>query len=82
MIIYLLTFYLFGDIEKNIGITHANHSARSKAILTKMTKMHMQPERLYFLFLFIARQLSMVIVVIEKHQKQLFYSNKTPLSGR
>ena len=38
MIIYLLTFYLFDDIEKNIGITHANHSATSKAILTKMQK--------------------------------------------
>ena len=55
MIIYLLTFYLFDDIEKNIEITHANHSATSKAILTKMTKMHVQPERLYFLFLFCAR---------------------------
>ena len=55
MIIYLLTFYLFDDIEKNIVITHANHSARSKAILTKMTKMHVQPELLYFLFLFCAR---------------------------
>ena len=51
MIIYLLTFYLFDDIEKNIELTHANHSATSKAILTKMTKMHVQPERLYFLFL-------------------------------
>ena len=38
MIIYLLTFYLFGHIEKNIGITYANHSATSKAILTKMQK--------------------------------------------
>ena len=54
MIIYLLTFYLFDDIEKNIVITHANHSATSKAILTKMTKMHVQPELLYFLFLFCA----------------------------
>ena len=45
MIIYLLTFYLFDNIEKNIGITHANHSATSKAILTKM---HVQPKRLYF----------------------------------
>ena len=52
MIIYLLTFCLFDDIEKHIEITHANHSATSKAILTKMTKMHVQPERLYFLFLF------------------------------
>ena len=55
MIIYLLTFYLFDDIEKNIGITHANHSATSKAILTKNAKMHVQAERLYFLFLFCTR---------------------------
>ena len=53
-----LTFYLFGDIDKNIEITHAYHSATSKAILTKMTKMHVQPERLYFLFLFCARHYS------------------------
>ena len=49
MIIYLLTVYLFDDIEKNIGITQANHYGTSNAILTKM---HMQPERLYFLFVF------------------------------
>ena len=50
MITYLLTFYLFDHIEKkNIGITHANHSATTKAILTKM---HVQAERPYFLFLF------------------------------
>ena len=55
MIIYLLTFYLFDDIVRNIEITHANHSATSKAILTKMTKMHVHPERQYFLFLFCAR---------------------------
>ena len=52
MIIYLLTFYLFDDIEENIGITHANHSAMSHAIVTKM---HVPPERLYFLFGFCAR---------------------------
>ena len=52
MIIYLLTFYLFDDIEKKIEITHVNHSATSKAILKKM---HVQPERLYFLFVFCAR---------------------------
>ena len=46
MIIYLLTFYLFDDIE-NIEITHANQSATSNAILTKML---VQLERLYFLF--------------------------------
>ena len=58
MIIYFLTFYLFDDFEKIIEITHANLSATSKAILTKMTKMHVQPERLYFLFLFCARHYS------------------------
>ena len=52
MIIYLLTFYLFFDIKKNIEITHAKHSATSNAILSKM---HVQPERLYFLFEFCAR---------------------------
>ena len=36
MIIYLLTFYLFDDIEKNIRITHVNHFATPKAILTKL----------------------------------------------
>ena len=36
MIIYLLAFYLFVDIEKNIRITHVNHSAKPKAILTKV----------------------------------------------
>ena len=52
MTIYLLIFYLFDDIEKNIGITHANHSATPNAILTKL---HVQPKRLYFLFAFCAR---------------------------
>ena len=52
MLIYLLTFYLFDDNEKNIGITHANHSATSKAISTKNAKMHVQAERPYFLILF------------------------------
>ena len=28
--------FLFDDIEKNIGITHVNHSATKKAILTKV----------------------------------------------
>ena len=51
MMICLLTFYLFDDIEKNIGITHMNHSATPKAILTKV---HVQSERLYFLFAFFA----------------------------
>ena len=36
MIIYLLKFYLFDDVEKNIRITHVNLSATPKAILTKV----------------------------------------------
>ena len=56
MIIYLFTFYLFDDIEKNIGITHANHSETSKGNFDKNAKMHVQAECLNFLFLFCARQ--------------------------
>ena len=52
MIIYLKTFYLFDDIEKNVEITHASQSATSNAILTKML---VQLERLYFLYAFCAR---------------------------
>ena len=55
MIFYLLTFYLFVDIKKLFRFTHAKHSAASKAILLTLTKMHVQPERLYFLFAFRAR---------------------------
>ena len=54
MIIYLLTFYLFVDIKNIFEITHAKHSAASKAILLTVTKMHVQPGRLYFLFAFCA----------------------------
>ena len=50
-VIYVLTFYLFDDVKKIIIITHANHSAMSNAISTKM---HVQPEPKYFLFAFYA----------------------------
>ena len=36
MLIYLLTLCLFDDVEKNIGITHVNHSTTPEAILTKV----------------------------------------------
>ena len=55
MIMYLLTFYPFVDIKNIFRITHAKRSAASKAILLTLTKMHVQPERLYFLFAFCAR---------------------------
>ena len=54
MIIYLLTFYLFVDIKNIFRITLAKHSAATKAILLILTKMQVQPERLYFLFAFCA----------------------------
>ena len=79
MIIYLLTFYLFDDIEKNIGITHANHSATSEAILTKMQKCTCKLNVYIFYFCF-------AIGIIHgdrcdrKTPKQLFYSSKTPFS--
>ena len=36
MIIYLLTFYLFDNIKKSIGITHVNYSGTPKSILTNV----------------------------------------------
>ena len=55
MIIYLLTFYLFDDIEKN----YRNHSCESfcyaKGNFYKSAWLHVQSERLYFLFAFCAR---------------------------
>ena len=76
--IYLLTFYLFDDIDKKFRITYANHSATSNGILTKM---HMQPERLYFQLRF-ALGINHGDRATAKHQKQLFYSSKTPFFGR
>ena len=77
MIIYLFKFYLIVDIKNIFRITHAKHSAASKAILLTLTKMHVQPEHLYFLFAFCARHF-MVIVVTEKHPQFFFYSSKPP----
>ena len=45
-------------------------------------KMHVQPERLYIYYLRFALGIIMVIVVTEKHPKQLFYSSKIPFFGR
>ena len=53
MIIYLFTFYLIVDIKNIFRITHAKHSSASKAILLSLTKMHVQPERLYFYLRFV-----------------------------
>ena len=54
MIIYLLTFYLFDDIKK-----YRNHSCESfcyaKGNFDKSARLHVQSERVYFLFAFCAR---------------------------
>ena len=77
MIIYLLTFYLFDEIEKNIKITHALYSATSKAILTKLL---VQPERLYFLCV-LCQELSIVIVLTEKNTKIIVLFKSSPCFG-
>ena len=55
IIIYLLTIYLFDDNEKK----YRNHSCESfcnaKGKFDKSARLHVQSERLYFLFAFCAR---------------------------
>ena len=55
MIIYLLTFYLFDNIEKKLLVSLMRIILLLKGNFDKFWKMHMQAERLYFLFLFCAR---------------------------
>ena len=74
MTIYLLTFYLFDDIEKNIEITHANHPATSKTILTKML--------VQFATCVLRTELSMMIVVTEKPKNNCFIQVKPFFFGR
>ena len=62
--------------KKNIGITHANHSATSKAIWTEM---HVQSERLYF-YLRIALGIIHGDGCDRKTPKTILYSNKTLFS--
>ena len=78
MTIYLLTFYLFNDIEKNIEITHASSSASSKTILTTNTC----NQNVYIFFLSFALGIIHGDRCDRKHQKQLLFSSKTPFFGR
>ena len=55
MIIYILTFYLFDNIEKKILESLMRIVLLLKGNFDKFWKMHVQAERLYFLFLFCAR---------------------------
>ena len=73
MVIYLLTFYLLNEIEKNIGITHANHSATSKAILTKMQKCTCKLNVNIFYFCFA------LVIIHEKNTKNNYFIQVKPL---
>ena len=55
MIIYLFTFYLFDNIEKKLLESLMRIILLLKGNFDKFWKMHVQAERLYFLFLFCAR---------------------------
>ena len=77
MIIYLLTFYLFDDIKKNIEITHVNHSATPKAILTKVHDLTCNLN-VYILYLRFALGIIHGDRCDRKTPKQLFYSSKPP----
>ena len=55
MIIYLLTFYLFDNIEKKLLESLMRIILLLKGNFDKFWKMHVEAERLYFLFLFCAR---------------------------
>ena len=55
MIIYLLTFYLFDKIEKKLLESLMRIILLLKGNFDKFWKMHVQAERLYFIFLFCAR---------------------------
>ena len=81
MIIYLLTFYLFDDVEKNIGITHVKHSATPKAILTKVHDCTCNLN-VYILYLRFALGIIHGNRCDRKYQKQLFYSSKPTFFGR
>ena len=81
MIIYLFTFYLFDDIEKNIGITHVNHYATPKAILTKVHDCTCNLN-VYILYLRFALGIINGDRCDRKTPKQLFYSSTPHFFGR
>ena len=68
--------------KKNIGITHVNHSATPKAILTKVHDCTCNLNVYIFFLRFALGIIYSDRVVTEKHQKQLFYSSKPPFFGR
>ena len=64
--------------SEKIGITHANRSALRKAHFDKNARASLA----FIVYICILRlTLSLVIVVIEKHKEELFYSSKTSSFG-
>ena len=78
MIIYLLTFYLFDDIEKSIQITHVNHSATPKAILTKVHDCTCNPN-VYVFYLRFALGITHGDRCVRKNTKNNYFSQVNPL---
>ena len=78
MIIYLLTFYLFDDIEKK----YRNHSCESfcfaKGNFDKNARLHVQSKRLYFLFAFCARHYPWWLLW-QKYTKNNYFIQVNPL---
>ena len=78
MIIYLLTFYLFDNIEKKILESLMRIILLLKGNFDKFWKMHAQAERLYFLFLFCARHYPWWSLWQKNTKNKLFIQVKPP----
>ena len=78
MIIYLLTFYLFDNIEKKTLESLMRIILLLKGNFDKFWKMHVQAERLYFLFLFCARHY-LWWSLWQKNTKNNLFSQVKPL---
>ena len=78
MIIYLLTFYLFDNIEKKILESLMRIILLLKGNFDKFWKMHVQAERLFFLFLFFARHYPWWSLWQKNTNNNLFIQVKPP----
>ena len=80
MIIYLLTFYLFDNIEILLLESLMRIILLLKGNFDKFWKMHVQAERLYFLFLFCARHNPWWSLWQKNNKNNLFIQVKSPFS--
>ena len=79
MIIYLLTFYLFDNIEKKLLETLMRIILLLKGNFDKFWKMHVQTERLCFQYLFCARHNSWWSLWQKNAKNNLFIQVKPPI---